>query len=163
MSKGGQPTKYTDERAKAICDAVSNGASLLAAAKVVKIDAMTAYRWMDTHPEFCGDYARARVTRGEHYGALVSSIAEECHRGDIDPNAARVAMDGYKWTAARMAPKNWGDKREVDLKVEGFIQHTHITDEGLIQGIQAIRERRVLAAQNGSARRLESAQNGSEN
>ena len=81
--------------------------------------------------------------RGDHYGAKVAEIAARCEAGDIEPNAARVAIDGYKWTAARMAPKQWSEKRQLELNVAGSVQHqhTHKTEEQLIDDLRAIRIR----------------------
>jgi hypothetical protein len=34
---------------------------------------------------------------------------------ELNPNAARVAMDGLKWIAARMMPKRYGDRVDANL------------------------------------------------
>ena len=41
---------------------------------------------------------------------------------EVNPNAARVALDALKWTAARMQPKRYGDR--VDTHLSGDIQVT---------------------------------------
>ena len=37
-----------------------------------------------------------------------SVLAEE-----VNPNAARVAIDALKWTASRLLPKRYGDRLDV--------------------------------------------------
>ena len=34
---------------------------------------------------------------------------------EVNPNAARVAIDALKWTAARMMPRRYGDRIQADL------------------------------------------------
>lgn len=145
--KRGQPTKYSPENAQSFCAAVANGASAVAAARDINVNASTIYEWLDAHPEFSNNYARARAMRGDHYGAKVAEIADQCLAGEIEPAQARVAIDGYKWTAARMAPKQWSEKRQVDLNVDGSIQHqhTHKSEDQLIDDLKAIRERHLAS------------------
>ena len=147
-------SKYTDQKAVKICEAVRSGSSLVEAAKRVNVNVLTAYRWMDAEPNFRNDYARAREERGEHYGRKVSELAEQTELGHIDPQAARVAMDGYKWTAARMAPKQWGDRKEVNLggqsdnpvKLESSGELTGLSDAALAQ------MRKILESESGDGK-----------
>ena len=39
--------------------------------------------------------------------------------GRIDPNAGRVAIDGLKWTSAKLAPKKYGDIHRHEVKHTG--------------------------------------------
>ena len=146
--KRGQPTKYSPENARSFCEAVANGASAVAAARDININPSTIYEWLDAHPQFSNDYARARSMRGDHYGSKVAEIASRCLAGEVEPAQARVAIDGYKWTAARMAPKQWSEKRQLELNVSGSVQHQHIhkTEQQLIDDLGAIRTRRIRAA-----------------
>ena len=72
--------------------------------------------------------------------------------GEIDPQAARLVSDNFKWTAARLLPKVYGDKQQVDvtheaggsyldllqqvnkaaqLKHVDVVEHTEDTSDGL--------------------------------
>jgi hypothetical protein len=71
--------------------------------------------WCDSDPTIASDYARAREARGHHYGERVADLAGKVERGEMTPDAARVAIDAYKWASGRMAPKVYGDKAALEL------------------------------------------------
>lgn len=81
---------------------------------------LNADRWRD-------QYARARESRGEHYGELVLACGVGALTGRmtldgaavaVTPEAARAAMQAFQWAASRMAPKLLGDRMKVD-QVDG--------------------------------------------
>jgi len=119
----GRPPAITTEIVERVCRDVARGAPLTAALQDSGASTSSWYRWLsmegEIYDQLRDNYARAREQRGEHYGARVAQVAERCEAGEIDPNAARVAIDGYKWTAARMAPKNWGDASKFDITSGG--------------------------------------------
>jgi uncharacterized NAD(P)/FAD-binding protein YdhS len=59
-------------------------------------------------------YARARDRQQEVFAAQVILIADTVK----DAAIARNMMDARKWHASKVAPKKWGDKIEIDAKVE---------------------------------------------
>jgi hypothetical protein len=59
-------------------------------------------------------YAHARERQQEVFAAEVVLIADT----EPDPARARNRMDARKWHASKVAPKKWGDKIEIDAKVE---------------------------------------------
>ena len=64
-------------------------------------------------------YARAMDLRGQRFGERVAELSEKVlDTPDLDPNRARVAMDGLKWSAARLAPKRYGDRIEAHVTGE---------------------------------------------
>lgn len=38
--------------------------------------------------------------------------------GDYEVDRARLALDGLKWTAARLAPKQYGERTSVDVTAD---------------------------------------------
>jgi len=68
-------------------------------------------------------YRRARAVQADWWGDKVASVSDETLAGEHDPNAARVALHGYMWAAARMAPKTWGER--VEHEVSGTVAHVH--------------------------------------
>lgn len=44
------------------------------------------------------------------FGEKVSKVADDTLAGKYGADVARVAIDAYKWTAARMASSHFGDK-----------------------------------------------------
>lgn len=95
--------------------------SLRAACVELKLHAPSTSTAIQADPLLQGAYDAARTMRGDHFGEKVSDIADGVLAGTYDHQQARVAMDGYKWTAARMAPKAWGDKLDVTANVPGGI------------------------------------------
>lgn len=112
----GMPSSYTDEIAEKICMAIAAGRPLN---RVCKEDdwcpsEYTVYKWLDQFPDFAKRYARAREQQQEVLAAEVISIADTVK----DAAVARNMMDARKWYAGKVAPKKWGDRVEVDAKVE---------------------------------------------
>lgn len=62
------------------------------------------------HPEFSEQYAQARSANGHAHGDRVADLAVDVLQGTYDPQAAKVAIDALKWSAERMAPKQYGTK-----------------------------------------------------
>lgn len=147
----GERDKYSPEMVDRICHAVARGASLTAACQDEGLHSSTFYAWMDDASKGVTDkYARARAERGEHYGGKVAEVSQRCESGEIDPQAARVAIDGYKWTAARMAPKHWGDKSSVEMS--GKVEVAHKLPDSLRRAMSSdpdLRER-VLSELEGT-------------
>lgn len=96
-----------------IFDAVAGGRSVRSICAEMGIDQPSLQRMIDANPAFTADYEWAIEQRGEGYGDQVADIVKGVLDGTYMPDVARVAMDGLKWTAARMAPKRFGDKHEV--------------------------------------------------
>ena len=131
----------------AICDEVARqiaeGASLRS---ICRQPAMPSLSGVMNHlrasPEFQAQYDAAREMRGDRFGEQVADIAQECYRGELDPNVARVAGALLQWAASRMAPKKYGDRIEQTVKVQ---------DSGAAH-LDAVRK---LAAQRRAARVIE--------
>jgi hypothetical protein len=110
----GRPSLYSEELAESICQLVSIGYTLK---QIETIDDMPAERtiltWAATNPEFQQQYARARDASADAFADRVANVAWMAEEGQTDPQAAKVAMDGYKWVAARRNPKKYGERMQV--------------------------------------------------
>jgi hypothetical protein len=60
----------------------------------------------------------------------------------LDPHAAQVAIDAYKWQAGKLRPRVYGDKTQITHKFDGDINKLSIEE---IENL----ERSVLAANPG--------------
>ena len=58
-------------------------------------------------------YARATSALAAFQVEQFESIIEKAERGELDPQTARVVMDGRKWIASKLFPRQWGDKVAV--------------------------------------------------
>ena len=111
----GRPSSYTPEIAAKFCSELALGNSLRS---VCARDDMpshtTIYTWLTQHPEFLEQYARAKDDSADADADKIEHIAEMVLEGKVDPQAGRVAMDAYKWTAGKKRPRKYGDKIQLD-------------------------------------------------
>jgi chromosome condensin MukBEF complex kleisin-like MukF subunit len=121
----GRPTGYSEAIADLICDAISEGGALyrLCEERADFPAERTVYRWLDTHPGFAQKYTRARELQQDREADKIVVIADEAD----DAAIARLRIDSRKWRAAKMAPKKYGDR--LDLNHSGSIQQ--LSDEQL--------------------------------
>lgn len=112
----GRPSDYTTEIAEKICEEIASGKHLhlLCSTEAWCPPERTVYQWLNKKPEFAQMYAHARERQQEIFAAEVILIADT----EPDPARARNRMDARKWHASKVAPKRWGDKLEIDAKVE---------------------------------------------
>ena len=151
-AKIGRPSIYTPQLADELCARLV-GADKGEARSLVSVcrdDDMPGFRtvmsWLDDerYEEFQHKYARARDHRTEALFEEMTDIARhsndatkikirETEKGsmrdeEIGDNVQRSALliDTVKWQLARMSPKKYGDKLQVDTKTD--ITH-HYTDD----------------------------------
>lgn len=113
MAKRAAMVKYTDAIGEEICRRIADGESLRSICRDKHMPELaTVHRWTgdSSHP-LCDQYARARDKQADYFAGRVAEVADDTLNGKYDPQAARVAVDAFKWTAARMAPKRWGDRQ----------------------------------------------------
>lgn len=111
--RGSNP--FNQDLADEICLQLASGKSL---AQICREDPsmppyLTIFRWLKENEQFAKDYARAREDQAEADADAISDIASRVVSGELDPQAARVAIDAYKWTAGKRLPKKYGDKLDL--------------------------------------------------
>ena len=112
-------SKQTPELEARILKCICDGMSLHSICKLDGIPPReTIHRWIKRDPDFSRRYDEAREERGNFYGEKVAEIASDVLNGKIDYNIGRVAGGLLQWTAARMSPKNFGDRMQVEHGVE---------------------------------------------
>ena len=113
-------------------------------------DWSTIWKWNKTDPDFARMFAEAKEQRGNYYGEKVAEISLGVLTGKIkDSNAARVAIDGLKWSAARMAPKAYGDRMQVEHSADGNYLDALKEVQSRVEGIDT--HNLPLRARDGSA------------
>lgn len=105
----GRPTTYTQAIADELCSEMAGGELAI---DVCERDNMPAYGtlhgWRERHPEFAKAYARAREMQAH---ALAERAVRAGRRATAeDAAAARVRFDADRWLAARLDPRNYGDR-----------------------------------------------------
>ena len=118
MSDTGRPSIYTAELSDRICQRLAGGESLRSICRDETMPAISSVMlWVvdGKHEEFSEHYARARQANGQAHGDRVADLVDMVISGEIEPQAAKVAMDGLKWSAERMAPKQYSNKQQLEL------------------------------------------------
>ncbi len=123
----GCPTKYTPEIVERICELIAtepHGVPGLCKKYSDLPNQDTIYSWIRTYPDFSDKFYTAKRLQAsvlvEHTADLINKI----ERGfDKDGNAkidagilgqAKLQADFNKWQAARLAPKVWGENKQIE-------------------------------------------------
>ena len=119
------------EKIQKVLTLISEGQSVRCACKAVEIPVMTFKDNADSV-----QYARAREAQADTHFDEMLEPEDQCKDGNLDPQVLRAVIDSRKWRLARMRPKVYGDKIDVELsgKDGGAIQVmdlTAMTDEEL--------------------------------
>ena len=136
-AKMGRPTDYSEELANDFCSRIALGNSLRS---VVGMDDMpshqTVYNWLGKYDHFVEQYARAKADSADSRADQIEDIADKVLDGVYDPQAARVAIDAFKWTSGKHKPKKYGDKQ--------IIENTHsfnqMSDDELNNRVKALED-----------------------
>lgn len=71
-------------------------------------------QWMVDDEDFRAKCARAREAQAESVNDDLRGIEISVKAGKLDPAAARVLVSSMQWRAAKLAPKKYGAKLELD-------------------------------------------------
>jgi hypothetical protein len=114
----GRPSVFTEALADEICGRLSDGESLRRICEDAGMpNRRTVLRWLEADEAFASKYARARESQADLMDDLILDVAECC-----TPETAaadRVKIGAYQWRAAKLAPKKYGDK--VDVQHSGQV------------------------------------------
>ncbi len=116
---------FSQEKADAVCVALSEGKSLRAACVDAGASPVTILRWAKDNAAFSEQYARAREIGYKLLADEILEISDDSSLdmipdkdGNLRPDAERVArsklrVDSRKWMLSKMLPKIYGDKLEI--------------------------------------------------
>ncbi len=132
----GRPSLKTPELIEAICKRIADGEGLRA---ICRSDDMpgrqTVLDWLEEDADFRAKYARAREAQGD---LMDEMIMDEAAAADPASAAlARVRIDAYKWRAAKLRPKVYGDSvtykgdKDAPLVVKQQLDVTTLPDDAL--------------------------------
>lgn len=126
----GRPSKYSQELALHICEEMASGKSLRQLCRQEGMPALaTIFVWLHQHPDFANNYMRAREILIEHWAEEILDIADDGTNDWVqtnDPdnpgyrangehiNRARLRIDSRKWLLAKLAPRKYGDRQQVE-------------------------------------------------
>lgn len=133
----GRPSSFTQETADRICEKIVE--SDYGLEQICESDefpsARTVYRWLADNEVFRQQYARAKEAQGHVQAERGLKDALTA----TDAALGRLKWDARRWTASKLAPKQYGDKLEIDQTV------TTLTPEQRQAEID-----RLLAKRNGA-------------
>jgi hypothetical protein len=72
---------------------------------------------MQSDPALMERYEIVRNARALLNAERIEALAEKVEQEQIDPNAAKVAMNARQWLAERMDPRRWGTKIQSDVRI----------------------------------------------
>ena len=112
--KTGRPSKRTPDMEEAIINGLMDGQSLV---QICASDNMpnrrTILRWMEDDEAFATRCARAREIQADLMDDKIIQLIEDVNVENA--SAMRVKLSALQWRAAKLAPKKYGDKQEVEL------------------------------------------------
>lgn len=131
----GRPSSYTEQMANYICIRLAEGESLNKMCRDEDMpDKATVFRWLASNADFCDRYARARELQAEtQFDQLIDIVDQPPELSyvtdkhgelvEVKFDSAYVAwmklrVDTRKWTAARMAPKKYGEQKQPEQVVD---------------------------------------------
>ena len=145
------PTSFTQALADTICDYLAEGKSLRQIEKIKGMpSARTVYRWLAEpgNGAFRQQYAYAREAQADIMGEEMLDIADDgsndfmtITKGDASyvienkewTSRSKLRVDARKWLMSKLAPKKYGDSKQVDItskgeRITGF-RITDVTDD----------------------------------
>lgn len=123
----GRPSDYTEEVADSICAEIMEGRSLRAICSANDMpNRATVHRWLSQHEEFATKYARARDIQADLLFEDMQDVADEGNPEDVQ--RARLRVMTMQWRAAKLAPKKYGDKLDLNHSGEVALKHEQMLD-----------------------------------
>ena len=127
----GRPSLYTEELAHEICVRLGSGESLRKICLDERIPSIaTVMSWLTKKPDFLEQYTRAREIQAEtQFDELIDIVDQPPELNHVvDKNGElvevkfdssyvawmKLRVDTRKWTAARMAPKKYGEQKQPE-------------------------------------------------
>ena len=123
--------EFSQETADAICEKLVEGISLRRICMAEDMPAAsTIFKWLNALPDFAEQYAHAREAQADTLADEIIDIADDGtndymadkeeedgvrYNGDA-VQRSKLRVDARKWVAAKLRPKKYGDKREVEHK-----------------------------------------------
>jgi len=92
---------------------IAEGKSVRNCIAELNCSAWMFYEGIKNNTKIGEQYAHARKLQAEASFEHILSLADKVESGLIEPNAARVAIDTYKWVAARLHPQVYQERTSL--------------------------------------------------
>ena len=107
---------------------IANGESLRGASKDLGIPFQTVWSAIMSNEKRRATYEDAKMSRAHFHASKIEEILEDVETGKIEPNVARVSIDARKWLAAKMYPKFFSDKVQLQHDMTVDVRKQHIEE-----------------------------------
>lgn len=126
--------------ADTICDLVAEGQNLHVIGKLGGNipPRWRIYEWFKENQDFADNYARAREDRADWRASKIDEVVAQMLNAQVEPAAARVAIDAHKWQAGKEKPKVYGEKLDVTSageKMQGVVVVASQADKDVLDKI----------------------------
>lgn len=127
-----RPTGFNQRIADVICERLASGLSLRAICRNKGMPSKSSvFKWLGENSTFSDQYARAREAQADLLVDEMVAIADQPKVGTKTKRTSdgkvetttfdmtehrRLQIETRKWVAARMRPKKYGDKLDVEQK-----------------------------------------------
>lgn len=103
----GRPSVMTEEMNAEICRRLAGGESLRGICELEGMPSVSTVLMavVTDRNNFRSSYMQAREAAGFAHGDRIINVIDKVCSGELEPNSAKVMIDGLKWAAERMAPK----------------------------------------------------------
>lgn len=145
VTKQGRPSVYSDKVANDICIRIALGESLRRICMEEGMPAQSSvYEWLLRYSDFSEKYARARELQAETQFDELTDIVDQPPELNYvtDKNGElvevkfdssyvawmKLRVDTRKWTAARMAPKKYGEQKQAEEKSDPTVIDVSVRD-----------------------------------
>lgn len=145
----GRPTSYSQALADAICERIADGESLRAICTGEDMpNRATVFRWLAKHEEFRDQYARAKEEQADTLADEILDIADDGTNDWMEKKSAegenigwrengeairrsQLRVEARKWIAAKLKPKKYGEKLDLNHSGHVAVTKTDLTDDQL--------------------------------
>lgn len=120
--------KWSEELVTDICDHIATGKSLIDVARLQGYPSRDSmYRQMLRDPDFAARIARAREAQQHHEADKIVELADNATAENWQ--VVKLQMAARQWRAAKMNPRHYGDKLDVNHGGEVGVSVTYVTPQ----------------------------------
>lgn len=128
----GRPTDYSIEKADYICDVIATSMECMQDIcdrdENFPSNETTVYAWMRKYDDFKQKYLEARELQGILYSNKVMKVIWECPETNESVAKANLILRGSQWHLSKLAPKQFGDKKQVTQEMNINVHERDLQD-----------------------------------
>lgn len=116
-------TRTRSQVVERICNAIAGGTLVKDAVSQEGLRRETFWRWLAADAEFRQLFNEARISQAHALAEEAIEIADAPVRDHADAVRARTRVDVRKWFVAKLAPRIYGEKLQVEQEQRAIVRH----------------------------------------